>query len=210
MRAGRDQGGGIMSGGRKGMIHFCIAAGILVASIASWNIIISILGGAMVKESIPWPRQDMAVDGETFRLVTFPQKIGRFQMDDSLTKDGKPCGETIFGKDLMNDLKMGTYRDRTNLQRRASNWYVAAYIATPPRIPPAPTPTGRWKFIITQATPTRCRTSRMCVPRPAGRTSLPPTCWRLTFQEPPMSGGGTWRSIVCGRRQGAGSLRQSG
>lgn len=108
--------------------HFLIAALILAIAAGGWSAAVHFLQWATQKEPVPWPA-DMEVDAETFRLLTLKTQFGpyrRVEKKDGIGKKSDPLdGENILEESIMEPLEIGTARDKRNVSRHKSNWYVS-------------------------------------------------------------------------------------
>lgn len=133
--------------------HFTVAAVLLAVTAAVWPFAQHIIGVALHKEPVPWPK-GVQVDPETFRLEDFPERFGPYRLaadgELSAETDGEPDGEVIITDDIMEALKIGTPLDAMRVDERRSNWYISRiYIDT--RVEPGQV--GRyWQLDVTYYT----------------------------------------------------------
>jgi hypothetical protein len=99
-------------GWRAGNRHFLIAAVLLGAAAATWNILSAQLGIWVIKEPVVWP-EGVRVD-EAFRMTSLPERIGPYV----LHKDK----EREIDADTMELLRIGHHGDKVNRPGRISNW----------------------------------------------------------------------------------------
>lgn len=122
---------------KKNWIHFSIAAGILLISTISWNVMMNVLKYYVRKEAVAWPA-NVKVSELEFRNISLPQQFGPYRMveADGLLdrdekgnpqKDGKPDGEVYYREDIKETLGIGSSLDEDRIKERKSNWYVARY-----------------------------------------------------------------------------------
>lgn len=123
---------------KKNWIHFCIASGILLVSVISWNVITAKLKYYFRKEAVAWP-QNVRISEVEFRNLSLPAHFGtnyRMVEGDGVldrdekgepVKDGKPDGEVYYREDIKETLGIGTSLDEGRVVERKSNWYVSRY-----------------------------------------------------------------------------------
>ena len=135
--------------------HFLIAALILAIATGGWSAVVHFLQWATLKEPVPWP-VGVEVEAKTFRNLTLPTKFGlyyrRLETKDGIrTKAGPLDGEQILEESVMEQLEIGTARDKRNIAKRRSNWYVSRiYLDT--RKNRAPGSALLWQLDVTQYT----------------------------------------------------------
>lgn len=101
-------------------LHFVIATLLLAAS----AVVINFLEWGK-RLPVPWPA-GVEVDAD-FRMTSLPKIVGDFEAVDS-DRDGRefPGGvDMLLSEDVLKALAIGTSRDKDNLERRCSNWYVS-------------------------------------------------------------------------------------
>lgn len=122
---------------RKSLIHFFIAAGILLVSTICWNIMMNALKFYVRKEAVVWPAH-VKVSELEFRNISMPKQCGPYRMvegDGILDRDekgnpqqdGKPDGEVYYREDIKETLGIGSSLDEDRVKERKSNWYVSRY-----------------------------------------------------------------------------------
>jgi len=114
----------------RGMVHFLIAAGILILAASGWEVIIKGFKIPLDKKAVPWPA-NVQVNATDFYLESLPEKLGHYVLaqDGELfegKKDGVPDGLVILKKDVMETLGVGTGFDKKRYPARESNWYFAS------------------------------------------------------------------------------------
>jgi len=126
-----------MTDSKKRWIHFSIAAGLLLISAISWNVMMNVLKYYVRKEAVVWP-VNVKVSELEFRNISLPGHFGPYRMveEDGLLdrdekgvskKDGKPDGEVYDREDIKETLGIGNSLDEDRIKERKSNWYVARY-----------------------------------------------------------------------------------
>jgi hypothetical protein len=130
-RVGRSLKPSGWAGPPGGKGHFVFAALILGLSAAGWSVAVEVMHIATYKAPVPWAA-NVEVN-EQFRMLSLPDRFGPYRFvsadgelwrEEDGTTDGKPDGEIVPDKTMMEQLRIGTSTDKTNFRKRKSNWYT--------------------------------------------------------------------------------------